>query len=155
MISDGSWARGGRLEDGSMRLTRCTGWASRVAPPDRIGPPPAERASARHSRAYRHRAGKNAAPGTLQCYRLSSSLGVTRSMYVDRTRPLRPRSDRLRKTFGPRERRMLVQPMAEPPTTRTETTRFHPLFERWARDVRGRLLLRRALTGLALGLALA
>lgn len=33
--------------------------------------------------------------------------------------------------------------------------RFHPLFERWARSVRGRLLARRVLTGLAVGLALA
>jgi hypothetical protein len=33
--------------------------------------------------------------------------------------------------------------------------RFHPLFERWARRVRSRLLFRRLLTGLALGLAVA
>jgi hypothetical protein len=33
--------------------------------------------------------------------------------------------------------------------------RFHPLFERWARSVRVRLLARRVLTGLAVGLALA
>ena len=36
-----------------------------------------------------------------------------------------------------------------------ERERFHPLFEHWARAVRRRLLARRALTGLALGLALA
>jgi len=36
-----------------------------------------------------------------------------------------------------------------------EPNRFHPLFERRARTVRGRLLARRALTGLAVGLALA
>jgi hypothetical protein len=35
-----------------------------------------------------------------------------------------------------------------------DSERFHPLFERWARAVRGRLLARRLLTGLALGLAL-
>jgi hypothetical protein len=33
--------------------------------------------------------------------------------------------------------------------------RFHPLFERWARRVRGRLAARRALTGAAAGLAIA
>jgi hypothetical protein len=33
--------------------------------------------------------------------------------------------------------------------------RFHPLFERWARRVRGRLMARRVLTGLALGLGVA
>jgi hypothetical protein len=33
--------------------------------------------------------------------------------------------------------------------------RFHPLFERWARRVRSRLLARRLLTGLAIGLAVA
>ena len=36
-----------------------------------------------------------------------------------------------------------------------ERERFHPLFERWAGAVRRRLLARRALTGLAIGLALA
>jgi hypothetical protein len=36
-----------------------------------------------------------------------------------------------------------------------ERERFHPLFEHWARNVRTRLLARRALTGLAVGLALA
>jgi hypothetical protein len=36
-----------------------------------------------------------------------------------------------------------------------ERERFHPLFERWARGVRTRLLARRALTGLTVGLALA
>ncbi|HEY8038550.1 MAG TPA: hypothetical protein VIF15_02100 [Polyangiaceae bacterium] len=36
-----------------------------------------------------------------------------------------------------------------------EPSRFHPLFERWARSVRSRLLARRVLTGLAVGLALA
>jgi hypothetical protein len=36
-----------------------------------------------------------------------------------------------------------------------ERERFHPLFERWARGVRRRLLARRALTGLTVGLALA
>src|SRR5258708_28121826 len=40
-------------------------------------------------------------------------------------------------------------------TGRARSERFHPLFERWARDVRRRLLLRRVLTGLAVGLALA
>ena len=36
-----------------------------------------------------------------------------------------------------------------------EVARFHPLFESWARRVRGRLLARRVLSGAALGLALA
>ena len=36
-----------------------------------------------------------------------------------------------------------------------ERERFHPLFEQWARGVRSRLLARRVLTGLAVGLALA
>jgi hypothetical protein len=37
----------------------------------------------------------------------------------------------------------------------TDPNRFHPLFERWARRVRGRLALRHALTGAALGLLVA
>jgi hypothetical protein len=36
-----------------------------------------------------------------------------------------------------------------------ERDRFHPLFEKWARAIRGRLLARRVLTGLTLGLVLA
>jgi hypothetical protein len=41
-------------------------------------------------------------------------------------------------------------------TTATETDkRFHPLFERWARRVRARLATRHALTGAAIGLAIA
>jgi hypothetical protein len=36
-----------------------------------------------------------------------------------------------------------------------EVARFHPLFESWARRVRGRLLARRVLSGVAVGLALA
>jgi hypothetical protein len=36
-----------------------------------------------------------------------------------------------------------------------EEARFHPLFESWARRVRGRLLARRVLSGVAVGLALA
>src|SRR5262245_24318000 len=35
------------------------------------------------------------------------------------------------------------------------SARFHPLFERWARRVRGRLALRHALTGLAVALLFA
>ena len=37
----------------------------------------------------------------------------------------------------------------------TDPNRFHPLFERWARRVRGRLALRHALTGAAIGMLLA
>ena len=37
----------------------------------------------------------------------------------------------------------------------TDPNRFHPLFETWARRVRGRLALRHALTGAAIGLLLA
>jgi hypothetical protein len=40
-------------------------------------------------------------------------------------------------------------------TDSREEARFHPLFESWARRVRGRLLARRVLTGVAVGLALA
>jgi hypothetical protein len=45
--------------------------------------------------------------------------------------------------------------MEENVTAPREDARFHTLFERWAARVRGRLALRRVLTGLAVGLALA